>query len=56
MQHKPLIMPFGLKRGLLRFGKQPVDFKVQGFGNVEKPDGGPEWSMMFSMKFLFPKS
>jgi len=40
---------------LVRFGKQPVDFRLQGFGNVEKPDGGPEWSMMFAVKFLFPK-
>ena len=40
---------------LARFGKQPVDFKLQGFGNVEKPDGGPEWSLQFAVKFLFPK-
>ena len=40
---------------LMRFGKQPVDFKLQAFGNVKKPDGGPDWSMMFAVKFLFPK-
>lgn len=40
---------------LARFGNQPVDFKLQGFGNVEAPDGGPEWSIMFAVKFLFPK-
>ena len=40
---------------LVRFGKQPVDFKLQAFGNVAKPDGGPDWSMMFAVKFLFPK-
>ena len=40
---------------LASFGKQPVDFKLQGFGNVEKPEGGPEWSMQFAVKFLFPK-
>jgi len=40
---------------LARFGKQPVDFKLQGFGNVEKPEGGPEWSLLFAIKFLFPK-
>lgn len=40
---------------LTRFGKQPVDFKLQGFGNVEKPEGGPEWSLQFAVKFLFPK-
>ena len=40
---------------LVRFGKQPVDFKLQAFGNLVKPDGGPDWSMMFAVKFLFPK-
>ncbi len=40
---------------LVRFGKQPVDFKLQAFGNVEKPEGGPEWSLQFAVKFLFPK-
>lgn len=49
-------VPFGGGLGkLTRFGNQPVDFKLQGFGNVEKPDGGAEWSMMFAVKFLFPK-
>ena len=49
-------VPFGGVIGrLMRFGKQPVDFKLQAFGNVEKPDGGPDWSMMFAMKFLFSK-
>jgi hypothetical protein len=40
---------------LSRFGKQPVDFKLQAFSNVEKPTGGPDWSMMLAVKFLFPK-
>lgn len=40
---------------LMRFGKQPVDFKLQAFSNVEKPEGGADWSMMFAVKFLFPK-
>jgi hypothetical protein len=49
-------IPFGGGIGrLMRFGKQPVDFKLQAFGNVEKPEGGPDWSMMFAVKFLFPK-
>jgi len=50
-------VPFGGGFGkLTRFGKQPVDFKVQAFSNVEQPAGGPDWSMMFSVKFLFPTS
>ena len=49
-------VPFGGGIGrLMRFGKLPVDFKLQAFGNVAKPDGGPDWSMMFAVKFLFPK-
>ncbi len=40
---------------LASFGKQPVDFKLQAFSIVESPDGGPEWSLMFAVKFLFPK-
>jgi hypothetical protein len=40
---------------LARFGNQPVDFKLQAFSVVESPDGGPEWNMMFAVKFLFPK-
>lgn len=40
---------------LVKFGKQPVDFKLQAFSNVESPDRGPDWSAMFSVKFLFPK-
>jgi hypothetical protein len=49
-------VPFGGGVGrLMRFGKLPVDFKLQAFGNVEKPKGGPDWSVMFAVKFLFPK-
>lgn len=49
-------IPFGGGLGrLVRFGKLPVDFKLQAFGNLEKPDGGPDWSLQFALKFLFPK-
>ena len=49
-------VPFGGGIGkVVRFGKLPVDFKVQAFSNVETPEGGADWSMMFSMKFLFLK-
>lgn len=40
---------------LVRFGKQPVDFKVAAYNYVEKPNFAPEWSMQFTVKFLFPK-
>jgi hypothetical protein len=40
---------------LVKLGKQPVDFKVQAFANLVKPDLGPDWSVMGSVKLLFPK-
>jgi hypothetical protein len=40
---------------MVRFGKQPVDFKLQAYSNIEKPEGGPDWTTMFAVKFLFPK-
>ena len=40
---------------LVKFGEQPVDFKLQGFWNVEKPKGAAEWSLQFQVKLLFPK-
>jgi len=49
-------IPFGLGIGrLVKFGKQPVDFKVQPFWYAEKPENGPEWSLQLQVKFLFPK-
>jgi hypothetical protein len=49
-------VPFGLGVGrLVKFGKQPVDFKVQPFWYAEKPANGPEWSLQLQVKLLFPK-
>ena len=33
----------------------PLDFKLQAFSNVVKPDNGPDWQMMFSVKLILPK-
>lgn len=41
---------------LVRFGNQPVDFKLMGFWNVEKPEFGADYTIQFTVKFLFPKS
>jgi len=41
---------------LIRFGKQPVDFKLMSYWNVEKPQFGADWSIQFTVKFLVPKS
>jgi hypothetical protein len=40
---------------LVKFGKRPVDFKVQSFWYAEKPDNGPDWSLQLQVKLLFPK-
>ena len=49
-------VPFGGGFGrLVKFGKQPVDFKLQAYANVVHPDAGPEWSVMAAVKLLFPK-
>ena len=49
-------IPFGLGIGrLVKFGKQPVDFKLQPFWYAEKPGNGPEWSLQLQVKLLFPK-
>jgi hypothetical protein len=40
---------------LVKLGKQPVDLKLQGFYNVEKPKGTADRSLQLQVKFLFPK-
>ena len=40
---------------LVKFGKQPVDFKLQTFWYAEKSDNGPDWSLQLQVKLLFPK-
>lgn len=40
---------------LLKIGKQPVSIGLGGRCYAEKPDGGPDWGLRFSVTFLFPK-
>lgn len=40
---------------LVRFGEQPVDFKLVYYDNVEKPEFGADWTLQFTVKLLFPK-
>lgn len=40
---------------LHRFGKLPIDFKLTGYSNVKQSDFGPDYEIMFSVKFIFPK-
>jgi hypothetical protein len=36
-------------------GRQPINTSLQAFYNVERPTGGPEWSVRFNLQFLFPR-
>ena len=36
-------------------GKQAMNTNLQGYWNAVTPDGGPEWSVFFTLQFLFPK-
>ena len=40
---------------MVKIGKAPVDFKLAAYYNVEKPEFGPDWSLQFQIKLLFPK-
>ncbi len=40
---------------LVRVGEMPLDLKLQGFYNVEKPDTAGDWTLQFQIKMLFPK-
>jgi hypothetical protein len=48
-------VPLGAGFGRLqRIGKLPVDLKLVYYNYVERPDFGPEWSVLFGVKFLIP--
>ncbi len=40
---------------LVRVGAMPLDMKLQGFWNVEKPSYAGDWTLQFQIKMLFPK-
>lgn len=40
---------------VFRVGKQPLNFNIQGFYNVESPDFVGDWSMRFQLQLMFPK-
>jgi hypothetical protein len=40
---------------LLRIGRLPVEFKLGVKYYADKPNGGPDWGMRFTVTFLFPK-
>jgi len=49
-------IPFGGGVGkIFKIGKQAMNAQMQAFYNVEKPDGGADWSLRLQLQFLFPK-
>lgn len=50
------MVPLGAGVGrVFPIGKQPVNVNLQAYYNVERPTGGPEWSLRFQIQLLFPK-
>jgi hypothetical protein len=40
---------------IVQIGRLPVNFQLQAFNNVAKPDNGADWQLRFQFQFLFPK-
>jgi hypothetical protein len=40
---------------LFKIGSQAMNTRLEAYGNVVKPDGGPDWSLSWTLQFLFPK-
>jgi hypothetical protein len=36
-------------------GKLPINTQLAAYGNVAKPEFGPDWQLRFQVQFLFPK-
>jgi len=45
----------GIGKLLFRGDKHPVNLKLQSFYFLEKPDIGPDWSLNFEFRILFPQ-
>jgi len=39
---------------LFKVEKQPINASLQAYGNVVKPENGPDWLLRFQVQFLFP--
>jgi hypothetical protein len=40
---------------LFTIGGQPINSRLEAYYNVVKPDAAPNWQMVFTWQFLFPK-
>ena len=49
-------VPLGGGAGkIFKIGKQAMNSRLEFYGNVVRPRGAPNWSMSFTIQFLFPK-
>jgi hypothetical protein len=49
-------VPLGMGVGrLVRHFSQPVDYRLAAYSNVQGPSFSSDWSLQFTVKFLFPK-
>jgi hypothetical protein len=54
--HNVWLIPVGGGVGkIVKFGELPVNFSLQAFANVVRPDAAPAWTLRFQIQFLFPK-
>ena len=40
---------------MLKIGKQPINLQLGYRYYAERPTGGPDWGLRFTVSFLFPK-
>jgi hypothetical protein len=49
-------IPIGGGAGkLFKIGKLPINSRLEAYYNVERPDNGPDWQVLFTFQMLFPK-
>lgn len=50
-------IPLGGGAGkIFKIGNQLMNTRLEAYYNVESPKAGPDWSMTFTLQFLFPRS
>lgn len=51
-----MTLPLGGGIGkIFKIGNQPMNMRVEAYGNVVKPDGAPDWTIGGTIQFLFPR-
>ena len=45
----------GENRIVSRYGPQPIQLSLGGRYYADRPQGGPDWGIRFTLTFLFPK-